>query len=145
MDIYQYISEKPHIGERHSKDPHHLSRWPILFFFITAFLCLLFSSAFHLFCCQNKKVNDFFQRLDHAGISLVCVGSAFPPFVYTFYCQPFFYKLYLIMFGTASLIVFVVCLFPFIYRPENNKLKGAMFITFVATEFLPVIHMIILS
>jgi len=143
IDVYKYLTNNPDaLADRHSSDPHHLSRWPIVVFLLSAVTCLLCSSIFHLFYCINHNVNKVLQRLDYAGISLLICGSTFPPLVYGFYCQPFYYHVYLTVIGATCLAVFFVSLGDFIHRPENTKYKAMMYGGLGIFAGFPLIHLI---
>lgn len=64
-----------------------VAKWPIFIQLSGAILCLSCSWIFHLFNAQSKFVNDILNRLDFGGISLLIVGSCYPPNYYLFYCS----------------------------------------------------------
>jgi adiponectin receptor len=64
-----------------------LTRFPIFIQLITAMICLMCSSMFHLCLAFNERVINFLSRLDYAGISLLIAGSCYPPYYYFFYCN----------------------------------------------------------
>lgn len=120
-----------------------MSRWPIFVFLASAILCLLFSAFFHLFCSMSKKTCDKLLCLDYAGISLLISGSTFPPFVYSFYCEPRYYIIYESVIGGACLLVFVLSLFDTLHRPEYRRIKGILYGSLGIFAGCPIFHLII--
>ena len=90
---------------------------------------------------MGPKTNKIMLRLDYCGINLLITGSCFPPFVYGFYCQPFFYVIYLSIIGSVSLVVFFVSLFDKIHKPENNGWKSLMYGSLGIFAAFPAIHL----
>lgn len=119
-----------------------VSRWPIFIFLVSAILCLLFSSAFHLFCSMSFTVCTKMQYLDYAGISLLISGSTFPPLVYGFYCTPINYIIYESIICSACIVVFIVSLFETIHKPEYRKVKGILYGSLGIFAFLPSLHLV---
>ena len=120
-----------------------MSRWPILIFLISAILCLLFSAFYHLFCAMSKKTYVKLHRLDYAGISLLISGSTFPPFVYTFYCEPSYYIFYESIIGTACLVVFGMSFIDSLHKAEYRKIKGIIYGSLGIFAGFPIFHIII--
>jgi len=147
IDIYRYINptyaDNLTFREGHILVP--LSRWPIIVFLSTAVFCLLCSATFHLFYCLSQRANEILLRLDYAGISILITGSAFPGFVYGFYCQPFFAKLYLTIIGATSIVVFFVSLGDKIHSPPYRHMKSAMYGGLGVFAGLPIIHLVYLT
>lgn len=63
-----------------------LDKWPIYVHLLSAIFCLCCSSFYHLFSAHTPKINEFFARLDYAGISILIAGSCYAPYYYLFYC-----------------------------------------------------------
>lgn len=78
IDIYKN-SEK-------YKNPK-IKKWPVFVMLFGAVACLSGSSIFHLFSAHSEKYNQFLSRLDYAGISLLIMGSCYPPYYYYFFCR----------------------------------------------------------
>jgi len=119
-----------------------LSRWPIIVFLISAVFCLLCSAVFHLFYCLSHRANQILLRLDYAGVSILITGSAFPAFVYGFYCQFIYAKIYLTLIGTTSLIVFFVSLGDKIHSEPYRGLKSIMYGSLGVFAGLPMLHIL---
>ena len=70
-------------------------------FFISAMLCLFFSTLFHTLSekdlfrtglkfvlgCHSERILHIFGKLDYSGIALLTMGSFVPWVYYTFYCE----------------------------------------------------------
>jgi adiponectin receptor len=67
----------------------YIRRWPLFIFLASAIICLGFSAVFHLFSALGKETNNFLNRMDYAGISILIAGSCYPPYFYFLYCEPF--------------------------------------------------------
>lgn len=65
-----------------------LPKWPLYCMLFGAIFCLTCSSVFHLFTAHSNHINCLLNRLDYAGISILIVGSCYPPYYYLFYCSP---------------------------------------------------------
>lgn len=147
IDIYKYVNPaySPALARKDGVYLVPLSRWPIIVFLLSAVFCLLCSAIFHLFYCLSATANKILLRLDYAGVSILITGSCFPPFVYGFYCQPFFSNLYLAVIGVTSIIVFFVSLGDKIHSQPYRKLKSVMYGGLGIFAGLPMIHLAYLS
>lgn len=81
------------------------------------------------------------MRVDYAGISLLILGSTFPPFYYGFYCDPFLRNLYLCIIGIACFSVYVISIFDFIHTEPWRKIKGIMYGSLGIFAGVPAIHL----
>lgn len=148
IDVYRYI--KPtYSNDLMTKDDGFrrvpLSRWPIIVFLLSAVFCLMCSAIYHAFHCISDRASQILSRLDYAGISILITGSCFPPFVYGFYCQPFYSQLYLTLIAIVSIIVFIVSLGEKIHEFEYAVVKSTMYGGLVFCAILPVCHLIYLN
>ena len=78
MDIYSFEG-----NEMSNK----LARWPVFVFLISAVICLGCSAIFHWLGAHSRDVHQFLNRLDYAGISILIMGSCYPPYFYFFHCE----------------------------------------------------------
>ena len=81
--------------------------------------------------------------LDYAGISLLISGSTFPPFVYSFYCEPKYYIFYESIIGVACMVVFVMSLFDSLHKAEYRKLKGILYGSLGIFAGFPIFHLVL--
>ena len=94
-----------------SPNPGHISRWPVVAMLISAVICLLCSTIFHLFYPMSGKYYMFFARFDYAGINILISGSTLPPLYYGLYCHPALAKFYIICVSVVAVTLFTASLF----------------------------------
>ncbi|EGR29870.1 hypothetical protein IMG5_147130 [Ichthyophthirius multifiliis] len=145
IDFYMddYINKNEFLIEK--SNTHVVSRWPIFVFLLSAILCLLFSTLFHLFYCKNPKYFQFFLRLDFAGVSLLVSGSTFPPFYYGFYCNFYLAYFYLSLVTIVSAFVFLVSIQEFINKPEYFAFRSFIQGLLGFFSSIPIGHLIYLE
>jgi len=122
-----------------------LERWPIIVFLITAVVCMVFSSLFHLLYVKSLDVYNVMVRLDYSGIALLIAGSYFPWLYYGFYCNAVWQMVYLttiVLLGSAT---FLVSLLEFFSDPKYNLLRMIIFLSFGAFCIVPNIHLLYLN
>ena len=104
-------------------------------------MCMGGSACFHLFFQMSEKANKYLLRVDYGGISLLILGSSFPPFYYGFYCETFLRYFYLITVGSACLAAYIVSIFDFIHTEKWRRVKGAMYGSLGIFAGVPAIHL----
>ena len=105
-----------------------------------AILCLSFSTTFHLFDIANAKLHGFLSRLDYGGISLLIMGSAFPPLIYGYGCNPIRSFACLIFIGVNCTISFILTLIPAANTAKYMKLRGILFISTGLSAGIPAVY-----
>ena len=128
---------------RKPSDPKRTSRWPIFVFLVSAIMCMGGSALFHLFYQMSATANRYLMRVDYAGISLLILGSTFPPFYYGFYCDFLLRYFYLILVGSACTAVYVISIFDFIHTEPWRKIKGIMYGSLGLFAGVPTLHLYI--
>jgi adiponectin receptor len=113
---------------------------PMMVFIGSAVFCLSCSSLYHLFNSHSLMVNNMMSRLDYSGTSILIAGSFFPVVYYTFFCYPFYIKLYLGSIGIFSSIVFAVAMLPFFQTSKFRWLRGSVFLALGLIGFVPLTH-----
>jgi len=111
-------------------------------FLIGAQCQMLFSTVFHMFGCHSPRVYSWLAKLDYSGISLMIVGSYYPPMYYGFYCHPTWQAIYLIfitLFGVAGIVVGAI---PIFATPRYRVTRAAFFLVFGFSAIVPLPHMI---
>lgn len=78
-----------------NSEPSHLPLFPYYFFLLANFICFFDSANFHTFGCISKKYWDILLRLDYASICFILTGSCYPIYYYCFYCDSFYFNLYI--------------------------------------------------
>lgn len=90
----------------------YLPRYPLAVFLVTAMLCLLFSSVYHLMHAVSGEWARRFQALDYAGIVLLIAGSTTPIVYYAFFCRPVLKWAYIAMVWVLAIVVFTIVVLP---------------------------------
>jgi len=101
------------------------------------------SAIFHLVQIHSRKIYDIFSRLDYGGISVLIMGSCYPPIFYIFACQPVFWirDLFLILISTTSTISFIASLHPAMGTPALRKVRALMYILLGLSAGFPFIYL----
>ena len=118
-----------------------LEKWPIYIFLLSAFLCLIFSTIFHMVGNMSQKIHKYFSRFDYGGISLLISGSTFPPYFYFFYCDKVYQIIYLIFISFFGLCVFLYSFNEKFHLKETKKIRGTLFLIFGISAGIPILHM----
>lgn len=126
-----------------SPNPGHISRWPVVAMMISAVICLMCSSVFHLFYPMSGKYYMFFARFDYAGINILISGSTLPPLYYGLYCHPALAQFYIICISIVAMTLFSVSLFEFMHTPKFRLLKSICYGSFGIMVSVPLFHMVI--
>jgi len=114
-------------------------------FFFGAHAQMLFSTLFHLFCAHSANAFKWLARLDYTGISLMIVGSYFPPLYYTLRdCHPTLMTVHLVLISALGLIGVSVTLLTFFQAPKFRTFRALFFIIFAAYIIFPLPHMVYL-
>lgn len=126
-----------------------VSRWPIFVYIVSAMICLLCSSIFHLFSAHSLRLNYSLSRLDYAGISILIAGSFYPPVYYAFYCFPRKYylvyiQIYLLGITVASTITFIISFIPSFQSPSMRWFRGVLFLCLALLGIIPIVHLFFL-
>ena len=78
IDIYR--------NSKSVSDPK-IKKWPLFVMLLGAVACLSGSTIFHLFSVHSEKYFQLLSRLDYGGISLLILGSCYPPYYYYLFCK----------------------------------------------------------
>lgn len=114
-----------------------------MYFLFTAFVCLGFSSIFHLFHIFSPGLYKILLRLDYAGVSFLISGSTISLCYYGFFCNLKVGLLHFSLVTGMCLIVFVVSLQDFIHTKKNWSLKSLMYGSLGVLSAIPMIHLTI--
>ena len=126
-----------------SPNPGNISRWPVVIMMISAIICLLCSSIFHLFYPMSNKFYMLFARFDYAGINVLISGSTVPALYYGLYCQPALAKFYIICTFTLAISLFTASLFEFMHTEKFRTFKNICYGSFGIIVSAPMFHMLI--
>jgi len=78
--------------------------------------------------------------MDYAGIVVLIVGSFFPSLYYGFFCDPYFYRLYLTSICIAGGSAAYIVLSPVYATPTYRWARTSVFIALGLGGVVPVIH-----
>jgi len=117
-------------------------RWPVFLFLGTAVLCLVCSSAFHLFYILSPRMSDLLQQVDLSGISFLVAGSTIPILYYGFYCMPVWQAVYLAMCVLANGASLAVVLLPKYSGIEYGSLRVFCFAAAGFSGTIPGAHLV---
>ena len=110
---------------------------------LSACFCLGCSSIYHLCGIKSETTKKLLSRLDYGGISVLIMGSSYPPIIYGYSCQPVFWvrNFFLGLITTTSVVCFIVTLMPKFHVPKYRPLRGYMFIILGLSAGIPFIQM----
>lgn len=109
-------------------------------FFVSAIVCLGFSSALHTVSCHSEEVVRFFSKLDYIGVSVLIVGSFIPWLFYGFYCRRWPKIVYMTIVFILGLASAIVSTFDRFARPGRRHLRAVLFTGFGLSGLIPCIH-----
>lgn len=122
-----------------SGETAYVSKWPLVVHLVAASLCLGFSALFHLFFIYGDKTYDMLSRLDYGGISILIMGSSYPPIFYCFSCPKVFWirDLFLALITLTSTSSFIATLHPIMNTPKLRTCRAYIFIFLGISAGLP--------
>jgi len=115
----------------------------VISFFLCAFICLTFSTAFHTFGCHSPNVCLFCGRLDYTGIAVLITGSFLPWVYYSFYCQAMEKILYMAAVFTFGVICTVLSMAKSFQQPKYRTHRALLFLAFGLSGTVPCIHSVL--
>lgn len=101
------------------------------------------SAMFHLFYQMSSVANKYLLRVDYGGISILILGSTFPPYFYGFYCEHYLRNFYLFLLGSGCTAAYVISIFDFIHQEKWRKVKGIMYGSLGLFAGVPAVHLYI--
>ena len=109
----------------------YISIWPIVINILAACFCLGCSATFHLMSVKSPGLNQVLARLDYGGICALIAGTSYTVINFSFACDevttPRLAFTLLMVIGSSA--CFIVCLLPFMDKPEYASVRAGMFIT----------------
>lgn len=120
----------------------YIDRWPLIVHILSAMFCLGCSSIFHLFQIHSKKWDELLSRLDYAGISVLIMGSSYPPIFYVFACKEVFWirNIFLGLITTTCMCAFISTLHPVMNKPELRTCRSMMYVFLGLSAGAPFIY-----
>lgn len=126
----------------HSVILNYISRWPLIIFLLSAMFCFGCSAIFHLFFIQSSKVMEILSRLDYGGISILVMGSAYPPLFYGYACQEtlFVRNIFLVIVTLSCSFCFFASLHPLFSQPKYRAIRSSMFVVLGISAASPLFY-----
>ena len=120
----------------------YVARWPLMVHLFSACFCLGCSALFHGLQIHSVKLNEFLSRLDYGGISILIMGSSYPPIYYVFCCEPSFptRNFFLGLITFTSTTCFLVVMLPMMNKPKYRPFRGFMFIILGLSAGIPFVY-----
>lgn len=117
----------------------YVHRWPLIVHMISICFCLGCSAIFHLCFIHSPKILKILLKLDYGGISILIMGSSYPPIMYGFACEPVYFSrnIFLFIITSSSLICFCSSLHPLFDSAKMRPIRGYMFIILGLSAALP--------
>lgn len=128
--------------ESSSEILNEVSKLPLYIHIISAIMCLLWSTIFHLFYVHSPVVSKVLCKLDYAGISFLIGGSSVSPVYYMLYWDDgeILRPLYLIIIALGCFSVFTVSMSSYFDVPEYRKFKAIIFVLLGCAVSFPIIQ-----
>ena len=112
-------------------------------FALSAVFCLGSSAFFHLFYIKNEHWYETLARLDYGGISILIMGSSYPPIFYGFACKEVFLErnIFLALITTTSTACFVATMNPAFNKPHLRGARSLMYIILGLSAAFPLVRL----
>lgn len=101
----------------------YINRLVFFVFLVSAQICFLGSTVYHLFHCHSEQTMILASRLDYSGIAALITGSFFPPIYFSFYCFPFWQISYLSLISSLGFSGVILSQFPFYHKHSFTALR----------------------
>jgi adiponectin receptor len=92
-------------------------------FLIVAQMQMLFSALFHMFGCLSPTMYTWLAKLDYSGITVMIVGSYYPPLYYGLACYKTWRIFYLVCISTLGVIGLIVSFFKVFSTPKYRIVR----------------------
>jgi len=114
-------------------------------FLFSAQLQMIGSTLFHMFGCYSANAYSWLAKLDYCGISILIVGSYYPPLYYCFQCHPaaqISYMTIITVFGAIGVSVSCLQIFS---TPRYRVVRAAFFLVFGLFAVIPMPHLLFVN
>lgn len=109
-------------------------------FYVSALLCLSFSTTFHALAPNSAETCLFCGRLDYTGIAVLITGSFLPWVYYSFYCEAKTQVVYICTIAVLGTIITLISITEKFALPKYRVLRGLLFFIFGACGIAPCVH-----
>jgi len=114
-------------------------------FFLGAQCQMLFSTLFHMFGCHSPVAYTWLAKLDYSGISLMIVGSYYPPMYYGFACDQTWRITYLVLISAFGVVGLTVSMIPIFSTSKYRLVRTGFFLVFGFFAIFPLPHMFLVE
>jgi len=126
----------------------HPSVWDVFIFSIftlSAQIQMLGSAIFHIFHCYSERWYSWLAKLDYCGITIMIVGSYYPPLYYGFACFQPWRIAYMTIITVVGFIGLIMSVIPVFATPRFRTLRTGFFLVFGLFAVIPLPHLAILN
>ncbi|CAF0781166.1 unnamed protein product [Didymodactylos carnosus] len=109
-------------------------------FFISAILCLSFSTLLHIFLNYSPRIMVIVSKLDYFGINILIFGSMIPVLHYYFYCNLKLKAIYIGILLLLSIASVIGTSSAACSKPRCRPFKATLFIVLGLYGVVPTIH-----
>ena len=99
----------------------------------------------HIFYPMSQNICKQLLKLDYIGISLLILGSYGPFIYYAFYCNKKIQWIYYIILNIFGLLTIITSCYNQFQKSQYRYYRVGLFILFVSSIIVPIIHRIIRS
>lgn len=112
-------------------------------FLASAFICLSFSSFYHLIYCVSYEIQEKYKQLDYIGISVLIAGSFYPIIIYSFYCFTPISIYYLTAITTLSISTLFLTLSSYGLSPAAQTIRTLAYALIGLFGVIPAVHILV--
>ncbi|KAJ1932616.1 hypothetical protein EC988_009398, partial [Linderina pennispora] len=112
-------------------------------YLLSACVCFLLSSMFHLFSCHSHSHHVAWLKCDFVGILFLILGSLLPGLYYGYYESRGMMWTYMAMSFTLFLVGIVISVSPHLQKPSLRWLRPVVFFSISLSGAFPVTHHVI--
>jgi len=114
-------------------------------FLVSVTCCFILSAIMHTFYPMSKQLCKQLLKLDYIGISVLILGSYGPFIYYAFYCNSTLQWIYYIFLNMCGLMTIITSCYNTFQQPKYRCYRAGIFILFVCSVFIPIIHRIVIN
>ena len=107
-------------------------------------ICFGLSATYHLFHCMGKEEEERLTVFDYGGISILIMGSTYPPIFYSFACEPVFEirnTFLLIITGSCILAFGSLCNSTLAFSEKFRPFRGMLFTILGISAIAPLVYL----
>ncbi len=112
-----------------------------LAFLASSLVCMSSSICYHLFRQHSSQVFHITIVVDYIGIAFLILGSFTSIMYYSFFCEPYYIKLYIGIMTALCTITGCIVTHPYFNVDELRPLRFGVFFTVCAFTLVPYTHL----